>query len=338
MAPKNSLKSLGKNVTIEEFLAVVPYFARSRSIMEAAMELSIPANRLLEILDQLALIDVPGTYGTPAFRIKESGAFDKQLLSSVGLLSTPLKLSALEATTLLLVMESIEASSDGEGSAVAQSAADKLRRVVRGTTAIVDTVAESALHSFAYAAAVREALREKKALKIQYCNASGVESQRVIDVLATMKVEQTTYLKAVDRDDEKQSVKSFRADRIVAAEVTDQSAGYYPDVSVDPRDPHAFGADEDENRWARAKIAAEATWIADYEPVYFLEEAGDASTGTDADSPEFFAADIPMSNTDATVAFVLRRSPSVTVIEPVELRNAVVERASAALAEYGLDS
>nr|WP_162933291.1 WYL domain-containing protein [Corynebacterium lactis] len=333
MAAKRQSQA-GGDVTIDEFLAVVPYFSRSRSIMEASTELGIPANRLLEIFDQLALLDQPGDYGRPALRIKEPDRFSKQVQPTAELLARPLTLSALEATTLLLVLESIEASSSREESEAAQSAADKLRAVVRGTGAVVDTVSDMDLRGFGFEGEIRRALRDSRALQVTYRNASGSLSERTLDVLATMRVEQQTYLRAVDRSDEERIVKSFRADRIVAASVTDLPAGYYPEVTVDPRDPHAFGADEDADHWARVNISADATWIADYEPVYFVDEDESELSALDG----YVEADIPMSNLDATIAFVLRRSPSVIVTDPVELRNAVVERASVALSEYGLDN
>lgn len=331
-----------KDITVEEFLAVVAYFNTARSIMDASVELGMSFSRLREVLDQIGDYEQPGSYGLAAVRLIEEPGMLVRLQPAAELLRQPLALTALEATTLLLVTESIEHSASATEAETARAAATKLRSALRETAALVDAAVDSDLADYRCASAVQQALRQRKVLRVSYSNAAGEHSHRELDVLATMRVEQHSYIRAIDRADPNQTVKSFRADRIVAAEVTETAARYFPAVTVDPRDPHSFGADKDESRWARVRIAAADTWIADYEPVYFIESEDAADTPEppegEAETGKSFAADIPASNMAATVAFVLRRAPGVSVVKPVELREAVVKCARTALAEYARDS
>ena len=176
-------------------------------------------------------------------------------------------------------------------------------------------------------------------LKVRYRNASGQVSVRELDCVNVYTVESTTYLRAVDRAQEDSHQKSFRVDRLEAAEVLDIPAAFHRPEPVDIRDPHAFGAETGTSEWASVLIDADATWIADYEPVFFTEDEGEEEDTEPVSDQGLgqseFAADVPMSDLAATVSFVLRRSPSVKVTEPLKLKNAVVARASEALAEYG---
>lgn len=323
-------------LSVEELLTVVAYFAQTRSMMEAAIELAIPFERIRAIVEQLAATDQPGLFGVRAFSIAESASFNLSITPKSGLLTQPLALTAEEAAAVLLILETIEASADPETATAAQSAALKLRSAIGRTVPIVDSVSNDSGQRFAFSDQIYRALHERKVLKVRYRSSSGETSERELDCVSVYTVESTTYLRAVDRgrvSSRRQASgsrldspqKSFRVDRLEAAVVTDKQAGFHAPEPVDIRDPHAFGTESGASDWAKVLIDAEDTWIADYEPVFFTEE----------DCPDGFVAEIPMSNMDATASFVLRHSPSVKVLEPGRLQNAVVERATRALTVYG---
>ncbi|WP_275042178.1 helix-turn-helix transcriptional regulator [Corynebacterium vitaeruminis] len=320
-------------------LAVVPYFSQHRSMTEAATELAIPFARIRAIVEQIADIDQPGLLGVRAFEVDYRNNFDVRIRPQATVLSQPRALTAEETATLLLILETIEDSAAATSSEAAQTAATKLRSALGTNVPIIDSTAAEDGKAFAFAEQIYSALHQRKVLKVRYRNASGQVSVRELDCVNVYTVESTTYLRAVDRAQEDSHQKSFRVDRLEAAEVLDIPAAFHRPEPVDIRDPHAFGAETGTSEWASVLIDADATWIADYEPVFFTGDEGEEEDTEPVSDQGLgqseFAADVPMSDLAATVSFVLRRSPSVKVTEPLKLKNAVVARASEALAEYG---
>lgn len=335
----HAARELDATVSVDELLAVVPYFSQHRSMTEAATELAIPFARIRAIVEQIADIDQPGLLGVRAFEVDYRNSFDVRIRPHATVLSHPRALTAEETATLLLILETIEDSAAATSSEAAQRAATKLRSALGTNVPIIDSTAAEDGKAFAFAEQIYSALHQRKVLKVRYRNASGQVSVRELDCVNVYTVESTTYLRAVDRAQEDSHQKSFRVDRLEAAEVLDIPAAFHRPEPVDIRDPHAFGAETGTSEWASVLIDADATWIADYEPVFFTEDEGeeeDTEPVSDQGLEQSkFAADVPMSDLAATVSFVLRRSPSVKVTEPLKLKNAVVARASEALAEYG---
>ena len=290
-------------------------------------------------MEQIADIDQPGLLGVRAFEVDYRNSFDIRIRPQATVLSHPRALTAEETATLLLILETIEDSAATTSSEAAQTAATKLRSALGTNVPIIDSTAAEDGKAFAFSEQIYAALHQRKVLKVRYRNASGQVTVRELDCVNVYTVESTTYLRAVDRAQEDSHQKSFRVDRLEAAEVLDIPAGFHRPEPVDIRDPHAFGAETGTSEWASVLIDADATWIADYEPVFFTEDEGEEEDTEPVSDQGLgqseFAADVPMSDLAATVSFVLRRSPSVKVTEPLKLKNAVVARASEALAEYG---
>lgn len=335
----HAARELDANVSVDELLAVVPYFSQHRSMTEAATELAIPFARIRAIVEQIADIDQPGLLGVRAFEVDYRNSFDVRIRPQARVLSQPRALTAEETATLLLILETIEDSAATTSSKAAQTAATKLRSALGINVPIIDSTAAENGKAFSFSEQIYSALHQRKVLKVRYRNASGQITVRELDCVNVYTVESTTYLRAVDRAQEDRRQKSFRVDRLEAAEVLDTPAGFHRPEPVDIRDPHAFGAETGTSEWASVLIDADATWIADYEPVFFTEDEGeeeDTELVSDQGLGQSeYVADVPMSDLAATVSFVLRRSPSVTVAEPLKLKNAVVARAREALAEYG---
>ena len=335
----HTARELDAGVSVDELLAVVPYFSQHRSMTEAATELAIPFARIRAIVEQIADFDQPGLLGVRAFEVDYRNSFDVRIRPQATVLSQPRALTAEEIATLLLILETIEDSAATTSSEAAQTAATKLRSALGTNVPIIDSTAADDGKSFSYSEQIYAALHQRKVLKVRYRNASGQVTVRELDCVNVYTVESTTYLRAVDRAQEDNRQKSFRVDRLEAAEVLDTPAGFHRPEPVDIRDPHAFGAEAGTSEWASVLIDADATWIADYEPVFFTEderEEEDTELVSDQGLGQSeFTADVPMSDLAATVSFVLRRSPSVQISEPLKLKNAVVARAREALAEYG---
>lgn len=315
-------------LTPAQLLNLIPYFSKFRSMMEAAVDLDIPFVAVRDGLEQLAELSQPGLTAYPAFRVEFGDNWTARITPKSGGLAAPMRLTAAEAATLLLTLESLESSADLNNRSVVQSAAAKLRAAVADHGAVYDSTPDT-VRSGTWGAVISQALRERRVLKMTYRKSNDEVSERLIEPVALMTVEDISYLRAVDKQDPTETVKSFRLDRIMAAEVLEDKATSRRDGEIDPLDPHGFGKEQCPEKWALVEVDADATWISDYDPVFWEEDAGESDTGT-------YRAYVPMGDIEATISFILRRSPSVRVLEPVSLQNAVHDRALSGLAEYGV--
>lgn len=137
----HAARELDAGVSVDELLAVVPYFSQHRSMTEAATELAIPFARIRAIVEQIADIDQPGLLGVQAFEVDYRNSFDVRIRPQATVLSQPRALTAEETATLLLILETIEDSAATTSSEAAQTAATKLRSALGINVPIVDSTA-----------------------------------------------------------------------------------------------------------------------------------------------------------------------------------------------------
>ena len=123
------------------------------------------------------------------------------------------------------------------------------------------------------AAAVRDAVRNDRALAIEYYSAShDMLSSRVVDPIRVVLVADHSYLEAWCRSAE--GVRLFRFDRIVEADVLDEpSAPPPPAVQAGP-DTSLFDADPSLPS-ATLLIDRSASWMFDYYPLRVVRELPD---------------------------------------------------------------
>lgn len=366
-------------------LGLIAYLSRPHTLTEASTEMHLSVSDINAALDYLRTVMVPGEPHIAAFEVEDAGDGRIRVAPAASLLSQPLKLTGPETSALLLTLETLEAMPEVKDPDVVRSAAAKIRRAGTRKAAVADTTPASIAGDGPDAtsdrqevmAAVEEALRDHKVLEVEYRNASDERSRRRLDPVRMMVVEDSPYLQAVDRADVgragagagsrsddggapgRPAVKSFRIDRIVSATVADEFAGWHPSPELDASDPHGFGASPD--HWVRVDIDADATWVADYDPVFFADEAEEvaernaakagggsaesvaqggaesAGSGSAAGAAEPYPAWVPTANLDRTVGFLLRRWPHVRVDRSEPLHRAVVDRAKAGLHAYGVD-
>ena len=172
------------------------------------------------------------------------------------------------------------------------------------------------------AAAVRGAVRDGRALSIDYYSAShDALSTRVVDPIRVVLVADHTYLEAWCRTAE--GVRLFRFDRIVEARVLDErSAPPEPALAARP-DTSLFDADPSLPA-ATLLIDRSAAWMFDYYPLRVLRELPDGA----CEAAMTYASDGWMAR------FVLGFGSAVRVLEPQTLADRVRESAVAALEAY----
>ena len=307
-------------------LNMVPYFQANPRITraEAAAELGVTEQQLTLDLDQLWMCGLPG-YGPGDLIDFEFSGDTIDVTFSAGM-DHPLRLTSPEATGILVALRALLevpgiVDPEAARSAIAkiESAAGTATRAREGADA---ATAEPAPIESGAAAAVRGAVRDGRALSIDYYSAShDTMSSRVVDPIRVVLVADHTYLEAWCRTAE--GVRLFRFDRIVDARVLDEpSAPPEPAVAARP-DTSLFDADPSLPA-ATLLIDRSAAWMFDYYPLRVLREL----PGGACEAAMTYASEGWMAR------FVLGFGSAVRVLEPQALADRVRESAVAALEAY----
>jgi proteasome accessory factor C len=317
----------GVSTRLVRLLNMVPYLQANPRITydEAASDLGVSVKQLRADIEQLWLCGLPG-YGPGDLIDFEMSATTIEVTFSAGM-DHPLRLTSPEATGILVALRALldvpgMVDPQAARSAIAkiESAAGTALGERDGAAAAVD---EQAPIESQAAAAVRAAVRDGRALTIDYYSASHDElSSRIVDPIRVVLVGDKSYLEAWCRSAE--GVRLFRFDRIVEARVLDEkSAPPEPAVAAGP-DTSLFDADPSLPS-ATLLVDRTAGWMFDYYPLRVLRELPDGA----CEAAMTYASD------DWMARFVLGFGSALQVLEPQSLADRVRESASAALAAYG---
>lgn len=308
-------------------LNMVPYFQANPRITraEAALELGVSEQQLTSDLDQLWMCGLPGYSPGDLIDFEFSGD-TIEVTFSAGM-DHPLRLTSPEATVVLIALRALLdvpgiVDPEAARSAIAkiESAAGRATGAREGADAAVD---EPAPVESAADAAVRAAVRDGRALTIDYYSAShDTLSSRVVDPIRVVLVADRTYLEAWCRSAE--AVRLFRFDRIVDARLLDEpSAPPPPAVQARP-DTSLFDADPSLPA-ATLLIDRSAAWMFDYYPLRVTRELPDGA----CEAAMTYASDGWMAR------FVLGFGAAVRVLGPQSLADRVRLSAVEALEAYG---
>ena len=302
-------------------LNMVPYFqANPRVTFEkAAADLGLTIKQLKAELDQLWMCGLPGYGPGDLIDFEFSGGTIKVTFSAG--MDRPLRLTSPEATALLVALRALTDIPGVVDPAAARSAIAKIEAAT-GALLEDDAVAakdEPAPIEAEAATAVREAVRDSRAVFIEYYSASrDTLSARVVDPIRVVLVGDHSYLEAWCREAE--GVRLFRFDRIVEARVLDEPAAPPPPA---PTDTALFDADPS-LPFATLRIAPRAAWMLEYFPMRVLAESPDGY----CEAAMTYAAEEWMAR------LILGFGADVTVLAPESLAQRVRTTAAAALAEY----
>jgi proteasome accessory factor C len=310
-------------------LNMVPYFQANPRITytEAASDLGVSVEQLREDLNQLWMCGLPG-YGPGDLIDFEFSGDTIEVTFSAGI-DHPLRLTSPEATGVLVALRALVDVPGMVDPEAARSAIAKIEQaagtVSHGLGDSVAAVDEPAPRESEAAAAVRTAVRNARALTIEYYSAShDVLTSRVVDPIRVVLVGDHSYLEAWCRSAE--GVRLFRFDRIVDAQVLDEpSAPPPPAVAAGP-DTSLFSPDTADPALPSATLLIDrsAAWMFDYYPLRVLRELPDGA----CEAAMTYASDDWMSR------FVLGFGPAVRVLDPEPLARRVQESAAAALRAY----
>jgi proteasome accessory factor C len=309
----------GSTITdrLPRLLALVPYLLARPGVRidEVAADFGVNARQLRRDLELLWMCGLPG-YG-PGDLIDLSFDSDTVTVTFDAGMSRPLRLSAAEATALVVALRAL---SDTPGVDT-----DAVRRALAKIEAAAGMAEQSgfvvglATREEAAATAVRDALDRRRALWLRYYAASrDTVSDRTVDPMRLLLLEGRSYLEAWCRRAE--GVRLFRLDRIDDVAVLDQPSN--PPLHARPTDISAglFHPAPDQ-RTAVLLLSQEAAWVAEYYPVDEVTELA----GSGARVRMRYADNAWMCR------LLLGLGGEVTVEEPAELAEAVRRAAAAAL-------
>ncbi|MCV7400956.1 YafY family transcriptional regulator [Mycobacterium fragae] len=305
-------------------LNMVPYFQANPRVTraQAAADLGVSVKQLGEDLDQLWMCGLPGYSPGDLIDFQFSGD-TIEVTFSAGM-DTPLQLTSPEATGLLVALRALADIPGVVDPEAARSAIAKIEAAAgaAGHGDHVAAVDEPAPAEVRAAAAVREAVRGKRALRIDYYSAShDTLSTRIVDPIRIVLVGDHSYLEAWSREAE--GVRLFRFDRIVDATVLDEpSAPPKPAVQAPP-DTSLFDADPALPS-ATLQLAPSASWMFEYYPMRLLRELPNGH----CEAAMTYASDEWMAR------LVLGLGSSVRVLAPESLVRRVRDAATAALESY----
>jgi proteasome accessory factor C len=303
---------------LPRLLALVPYLLARPGVRidEAAADFGVNARQLRRDLELLWMCGLPG-YG-PGDLIDLSFDSNTVTVTFDAGMSRPLRLSAAEATALVVALRALADTPGVVDTDAVQRALAKIETAA-GMADQAGFVVGLATREEAAAAAVRDALDRRRALWLRYYTASrDAVSDRTVDPMRLLLLEGRSYLEAWCRGAE--GVRLFRLDRIDDVAVLDQLSN--PPPQARPTDVSAgLFRPAPGQRTAVLLLSQEAAWVAEYYPVDEITELA----GGGARVRMRYADD------DWMCRLLLGLGGEVTVEEPAELAAAVRRAARAAL-------
>jgi proteasome accessory factor C len=252
-------------------LNMVPYFQVNPQVSyaKAANDLGVNRKQLEADINQLWICGMPGY--TPGDLIDFELSDDTINVTFSAGIDRPLQLTSTEATGILMALRALAEIPGVVDPAAARSAIAKLDSAA-GTAEAGSTETSGATESAA-AAAVRQAVHDQRALRIEYFSASrDAQSTRVVDPIRAVLVGDQSYLEAWSREAE--GVRLFRFDRILDATVLDEPSAP-PETAVGgPVNTALFDADPSLPA-ASLRIAPGAAWMLEYFPMRVVAELPD---------------------------------------------------------------
>ena len=305
-------------------LNMVPYFKANPRVTfaKAAADLGVTVKQLRTDIDQLWICGLPG-YG-PGDLIDFALSDETISVTFSAGMDEPLRLNSMEATGLLVALRALSDIPGVLDPAAARSAIAKIEAAA-GTVLDDDDVAaedEPAPIEAVAATAVRKAVADSRAVRIEYYSASrDALSERIVDPIRVVLVGNHSYLEAWCRETE--SVRLFRFDRIVEAHELDEPAAPPPPAVKAPPSTGLFEADPSLPS-ATLRIAPGAAWMFEYFPMRLITELPDGY----CEAAMTYAADEWMTRQ------ILGFGADVQVLAPASLAESVRRAAGSALEAY----
>lgn len=308
---------------LSRLLALVPWLTAHQGVTidDAAAHFDVTPEQLEKDLWLLVCSGRPGHQHDDLVDIQFWDEDRRITVVDPQTLDRPLRLSPDEAASLLVGLRVLAQVPGPHDRAALAGATAKLEAAAGAALAAADgvTVAVVGTGDASVAAAVSRGLAEGRRLHLRYVGSLDERTERDVDPMRVLTLDGRTYLEAWCRRAE--AVRTFRLDRIEAAEVLEVAAAVPEDaVPVDL----GTGVLRPEGAPVRLGLAPEAAWIAEENPVDSVTDVGDGRR----------EVVMPVGDERWLVRLLLRQGGSVTVLDRPDLVERVRHEARAALAAY----
>ena len=308
-------------------LAMVPYLQSNTGVPvnDLAKELGVSARQIRDDL-LLLMMTGKGEFGGDLIDVNADALTDDGViyLRDAEFLSRPLRITAQEGAGLVVALRTLRASAGTEEGAVIDSALTKIESALgESSRTRVDVVVDSVDPDIRQA--IQRGLSEGRRIELSYATVSRDDrTDRLVDPRRVFTERGRLYLEAWCLM--AQDLRFFRLDRVLSATVTDQPVEHH---DAAPRDlSSGVFTVGDETPYLLVRLHPSASWMAEYYPMEILGDADSDGVRT----AKLFGADPGWLR-----RVVLRSAGAVAVIEPADMRDAVIASAQAALAAYDGD-
>ncbi|PSL52613.1 proteasome accessory factor C [Saccharothrix carnea] len=258
---------------LPRLLALVPYLLARPGIPidEVAADFEVTPKQIRKDLELLWMCGLPG-YG-PGDLIDLSFEGDTVTVTFDAGMSRPLRLTAAEATSLLVALRALVETPGVADQDAVQRAVAKIEAAV-GQAQPAGVAVGLALREAPETSRVRDTVSDgvlrNRALYLRYYTPSRDEiTERVVDPMRMLLVEGRSYLEAWCRAAD--GVRLFRLDRIDAVDVLDEPAAPPPHATPTDTSEGLFQPDPSQ-RTAVLVLEPDARWVAEYYPTDGLVE------------------------------------------------------------------
>ena len=253
---------------LPRLLALVPYLLSRPGIpvADAAADFGVGEQQLRRDLELLWMCGLPG-YG-PGDLIDLSFESDTVTVTYDAGMNRPLRLTASEATALLVALRALADTPGIADTDAVQRALAKVENAVgqaRPAGVVVGLAGREGALGTGVREAVQQATTQGRALRMRYYTASRDEvSERTVDPMRLLLIDGRSYLEAWCRQAD--GMRLFRLDRIDDIEVLDEPA--QPPPEAEPADfSEGLFRPMPDQPVAELVLDPDARWIAEYYPV-----------------------------------------------------------------------
>lgn len=306
---------------LARLLALVPYLlARPGApLAEVAGAFGISEDRLIDDLELLFVCGLPGHMPDDLIEATFDGGVVH--IDNADTIARPLRLGTDEAVALLSGLRMLARLPGAADHEALDRALAKLERAAGDAAAATERIAVVAQGQAEVLAAARVALRESRALRLQYYVPGRDElTDRVVDPMRLLLLDSGAYLEAWCRLAE--GVRLFRADRVHSIELLDTPAAVPAQARYRDLDEGLFQP-APQDRAVVLDLADSARWVAEHYPCERVEQQDGGLRVT-----------LRTADSGWVVRLVLRLGAAARVLAPAEVAEEVTSRAQAALAAY----
>lgn len=295
---------------VARMLTLVPWLLERQgaSLAEIATMFGVTESTVRRDLEHLDYCGLPGLGGGDLFEVDLIG--DRVLVSMADELRRPLKPTAAEALRLVVALDAVTEVL-GDDIPALRSALGKIRDALGIPERVVDVLPTE--HT-PIVARVRQAVMDQRQIELEYV-ARGERQvrHRRVDPWSLRVEDGIWYLQAYDHG--AQGTRTFRCDRMVAVDISNEAATTAPDGVIEP--PRYQRSTDDDH--VEVVVDGNARWFID-------------AVETDAvtDRPDGSALVALWTNSLPWVAqLVLMGCGSIQVVKPKRLQEIVVHKALA---------